>query len=423
MAEDVEQQAAQALQDLLRQHYAMQQPKAHIPLGIGAFLVLSALSAVPAVPFIGAGLVAADAVRRLRKNRKIVTDSYRDPSVLTKGLKKDQLESVNAFVQAFVSPKALPLAETPGEKTIVWETEVNPVIESEVYPVVEPEPTPEPMPMPESEGWRPQELPCSLPEFLARQIHILISATTGSGKTHMLQCLCGILAARGDLLLICDPKGSRWGQLEPAVRRMQSGSDYLAIASDLNKELDRRIERNKEGKGVGAHVWVVFDEWTLLKCFCTSLTNDGRQLFQRQIVRLIVAGRELNMHLVMVNQSHQISDLALVTGGFSSTIRDNLCTLGLGCKTTKDHEGGLMEGSDKSINAMLQDSWLMRLASDRIAAQAYHTELRRQPTVNRTYCLYANSLRIGAVPELPIPAVDKVRCFYDADEASSPEPS
>ena len=176
---------------------------------------------------------------------------------------------------------------------------------------------------------------------------------------------------------------------------------------------------------MGAHVWVVFDEWTLAKCFCTSLTNDGRQLFQRQIVRLIVAGRELNMHLVMVNQSHQISDLALVTGGFSSTIRDNLCTLGLGCKTTKDHEGGLMEGSDKSINAMLQDSWLMRLASDRIAAQAYHTELRRQPTVNRTYCLYANSLRIGAVPELPIPAVDKVRCFYDVDEAStsSPKPS
>lgn len=431
MAEDVEQQAAKALQDLLRQHYALQQPKAHIPLGIGAFLVLSALSAVPAVPFIGAGLVAADAVRRLRKNRRIVTDSYRDPSVLTKGLKKDQLESVNAFVQAFVSPKALPLAETPGEETIVWETEVNPVVEPEVYPVVEPEPTPEPMPMPMpmsmpmSEGWHPQELPCSLPEFLAKQIHILISATTGSGKTHMLQCLCGILANRGHQLLICDPKGSRWGQLESVVRRMESGSDYFAIASDLDKELGRRIKRNEDGEDVGTHLWVVFDEWTLLKGFCATLTGEGQMLFQQRILKLIVAGRELNMHLIMVNQSHQLGDLSLpkASGVFSAPMRDNLCTLGLGCKTTKDNQGDEMEGNDKSINSILQDSYLIKTREDRIAAQAYHTELRRQPTINRTYCLYANSLRIGAVPELPIPVVERVRCFYDADEASNPEPS
>lgn len=431
MADEVK--AQEALQDLLRQHYAMQQPKAHIPLGIGAFLVLSALSAVPAVPFIGAGLVAADAVRRLRKNRKIVADSYIRPEVLTKGLKKDQLETVQAFMEAFGSPKALPLAEIPGEDTtIAWEAEVH-------YPVVEPEPEPELIPevpiepepgpvlAPEFDGWHPQELPCSLPEFLAKQIHVLISATTGSGKTHMLQCLCGILAARGHQLLICDPKGSRWGQLEPVVRRMESGSDYFAIASDLDKELGRRIKRNEDGEDVGTHLWVVFDEWTLLKGFCATLTGEGQMLFQQRILKLIVAGRELNMHLIMVNQSHQLGDLSLpkASGVFSAPMRDNLCTLGLGCKTTKDNQGDEMEGNDKSINSILQDSYLIKTREDRIAAQAYHTELRRQPTVNRTYCLYANSLRIGAVPELPIPTVERVRCFYDADEASasSIEPS
>ena len=79
-------QAAQFLNDVLRQHYAQQIPKAHVPLGVGAFLALSAFSAVPIVPFLGAGLVAYDAIRRLRKNREIVAQSYRDPSVLLKGL-------------------------------------------------------------------------------------------------------------------------------------------------------------------------------------------------------------------------------------------------------------------------------------------------------------------------------------------------
>ena len=417
---DEQNQAGEALAELLRQHHATQIPKAHIPIGIGAFLILSALSPVAIVPFLGAGLVLADAGKRIRDRRQIVQQSYADPSVLMKKLTPAQKQTVDAFIQQFSSPKALPLEETPG---VTWD-----LTDVQAFPIVEPEPDYAPVidepdhfvdadkmvelvPIPD--GWHPQELPCLLPEFLARQIHVLISATTGSGKTHMLQCLCATLANRGHRLLICDPKGSRWGQLEPVVWRMDSGSDYFAIASDLDKELKRRIKRNKDGEDVGAHLWVVFDEWTLLKGLCATLTREGQLLFQQRILMLIGAGRELNMHLIMVNQSHQLGDLSLTPGVFSAPMRDNLCTLGLGCKTTKDNQGDEMEGNDKSINSILQDSYLIKQKKDCLAAQAYHAQLRQQPQVNRTYCLHASSLRIGVVPDLEIPAITQLRCFYD----------
>lgn len=388
-------------------HYAGQQPKMHIPLGIGVFLVLSALSPIPAVPMIGAGLVFADAVRRLGKSRSIVMKSYVDPMILTSRLTQSQLETTTAFAQMFTgdsSPKELPLPMSPvGESQII-----------DVAPVVMPEPVVS-QAMPAGQGWQPQDLPAPLPEFLSRQIHILISATTGSGKTHMLQSLGAILANRNDTLLICDPKGSRWGQLEPAVKRMASGIDYFAVSSDLQKELERRINLNRTNQPVGPHLWVIFDEWTLLKGYCSSLDAAAKQLFQQRILQLIVAGRELNMHLIMVNQSHQLGDLSLTPGVFSSPMRDNLCTLGLGCKTTKDNAGNVMDGNDKSINSILQDNYLVKLSSDRAAAQAYHSELRSKPEVNRTYCVYANSLRIGIVPHIDILPVTKVNTFYSQD--------
>ena len=404
---DEQNQAGEALAELLRQHHAMQIPKAHIPIGIGTFLILSALSPVAIVPFLGAGLVLADAGKRIKDRRQIVQQSYANPAVLMKKLTPAQKQTVDAFIQQFASPKALPLEETPG---VTWD-----LTDVEAFPVVEPEPDYAPAIDEPDHFVDADEMvdPSSLPEFLAKQIHILISATTGSGKTHMLQCLCATLANRGHQLLICDPKGSRWGQLESVVRRMDSGSDYFAIASDLDKELGRRIKRNKDGEDVGAHLWVVFDEWTLLKGFCATLTREGQMLFQQRILKLIVAGRELNMHLIMVNQSHQLGDLSLTPGVFSAPMRDNLCTLGLGCKTTKDNQCGEMEGNDKSINSILQDSYLIKQKEDRLAAQAYHAQLRQQPQVNRTYCLHASSLRIGVVPDLEIPAVTHLRCFYD----------
>jgi hypothetical protein len=135
---------------------------------------------------------------------------------------------------------------------------------------------------------------------------------------------------------------------------------------------------------------------------------------EQRLLSLIAAGRELNMHLIMVNQSHLLGDLSLSGGRntFSSGLRDNLCTLGLGCKTTQDNLGKPMEGNSKSIDNMLQDPALIRSPADRQSAQGYHSQIRSQPGVNRTYCIYANSLRIGVVPDLPIPPIQRLTPFY-----------
>ncbi len=264
------------------------------------------------------------------------------------------------------------------------------------------------------EGWKPVPLDTSLPQYLASQIHILLSATTGSGKTHLLQCLCAILANRGDELVICDPKGSRWGQLSPVVTRMKSGVDYVMVIRDLEAELERRFELNQDGRPVGNHIWAVFDEWMLLKGKCSAMEGSVKSAMEQRLLSLIAAGRELNMHLIMVNQSHLLGDLSLSGGRntFSSGLRDNLCTLGLGCKTTQDNLGKPMEGNSKSIDNMLQDPALIRSPADRQAAQGYHSQIRSQPGVNRTYCIYANSLRIGVVPDLPIPPIQRLTPFY-----------
>jgi hypothetical protein len=405
-------QAAQFLNDVLRQHYAQQIPKAHVPLGVGAFLALSAFSAVPIVPFLGAGLVAYDAVRRLRKNRQIVARSYQDPSVLLKGLKSEQHQTLEAFMAMASAPKALPPLETEGESPAKAKSQPSPPPSPPpASQPATPAATPDP---PVVEGWKPVPLDTSLPQYLASQIHILLSATTGSGKTHLLQCLCAILANRGDELVICDPKGSRWGQLSPVVTRMKSGVDYVMVIRDLEAELERRFELNQAGRPVGNHIWAVFDEWMLLKGKCSAMEGSVKSAMEQRLLSLIAAGRELNMHLIMVNQSHLLGDLSLSGGRntFSSGLRDNLCTLGLGCKTTQDNLGKPMEGNSKSIDNMLQDCALIRSPADRQAAQGYHSQIRSQPGVNRTYCIYANSLRIGVVPDLPIPPIQRLTPFY-----------
>jgi hypothetical protein len=404
-------QAAQFLNDVLRQHYAQQIPKAHVPLGVGAFLALSAFSAVPIVPFLGAGLVAYDAIRRLRKNRQIVARSYQDPSVLLKGLKSEQHQTLEAFMAMASAPKALPPLETEGESPAKAKSQPSPP--PSPPPASQPA-TPAPAPELVVEGWKPVPLDTSLPQYLASQIHILLSATTGSGKTHLLQCLCAILANRGDELVICDPKGSRWGQLSPVVTRMKSGVDYVMVIRDLEAELERRFELNQAGRPVGNHIWAVFDEWMLLKGKCSAMEGSVKSAMEQRLLSLIAAGRELNMHLIMVNQSHLLGDLSLSGGRntFSSGLRDNLCTLGLGCKTTQDNLGKPMEGNSKSIDNMLQDPALIRSPADRQAAQGYHSQIRSQPGVNRTYCIYANSLRIGVVPDLPIPPIQRLTPFY-----------
>jgi len=417
--------------DLLRQHYALQQPKLHIPLGIGVFVALSAISAVPLLPFVGAALVGYDARRRLKKTRKIVEKSNTDPDILLKGLSQQQQEVISSFAKAYpldkprgapAEKKHQPRIQASNKQQIETETK-NQTTEREAVKTQDAgNQGTSSMPKslddePIDEGWKPEDLPQPFIPYLASQIHILMSATTGSGKTHTLKSLCTELSNKGHNLLICDPKGTQWGELKPAAVIMKTGLDYLMVLRDLERELNKRIDLLSDGKPVGEHLWAVFDEWTLLKGKCQTLEPDGRASIEQRLLSLIAAGRELNMHLVMVNQSHLLGDLSLSgsKNTFSSGLRDNLCTLGLGCKTTQDNAGNPMRGNSKSIDSMLNDRALLRDKTDRDAAQVYHAGLRRESKTNRTFALYASQLFIGPTPELATPELLRLQPFYSSD--------
>jgi hypothetical protein len=435
----------QLLEDLLRTELAQKMPTGHIPLGIGAFLLVGALSPIGWLPFAMAGLVAADAGRRVKKTHKVLTASYHNPAILYEALPKQEKAAVQQFCEVYPpqnplgqkKPQPLPsnrsqqlpregAKATPGATA----TAASPTTtaKSEVTNGSQPrEPQPSgtttamgdgwtsstisPVDIAEA-GWMPQPLPMGFVEYLGSQIHILIAATTGSGKTWLLRNLATYVSNQGHHLVIADPKGTQWGELSPAVLRMKSGSDYTALLRDLHRELETRIELLQQGKPVGPHLWAIFDEWMLFKGKAGALDASGRTALEQRLLDIIAAGRELNMHLIMVNQSHMLGDLSLSGGKntFSSGLRDNLCTLGLGCKTTKDNAGNPMQGNSKSIDNMLRDPYLVSDANDRADAAAYHAGMRRG-NANRTFCLYASQLYIGQTPDLDIPKLERIQPF------------
>jgi len=263
------------------------------------------------------------------------------------------------------------------------------------------------------DGWQPADLPMPFVPYLASQIHVLIAATTGSGKTWVLRNLCTHIANRGDLLCIADPKGTQWGELTPAAKFMQTGEDYLRLFDHLSSELNRRRTLLSQGKPVGNHLWVVLDEWFLVQSEAKGMESADRMAMENLLVKLIAAGRELNLHLIMVGQSHLLGDLSLSPGKntFSSGLRDSICVLALGCKETKDNAGNPMQGNSKTIDGVLADPVLIKDKGDRESAQQFHASLRRQPDVNRTYAIHASRLYVGQTPDLTIPDVVKLATF------------
>lgn len=427
----------EAIRHAMQVHYALKSPKLHIPGGVLGFLLLAATSALPFLPFAVAAGAGLHAGAKLRKNSKLVADGNTGKGFIEmfNRLNKDEKSVVEQFSQVY--PPNLPMGERAKKKhqplppaaTGESKTPATAVTKAEVVREGEIKKRNQEAPnsttnLPENGSsapgignrladWQPEPLPLPFVEYLSKQIHILISATTGSGKTHLLRALCTQLTNQGHRLIICDPKGTQWGDLSPAALFMKTGIDYRSVLRDLDKELSARTERLQKGEDVGQHLWAVFDEWTLVKGKCQTLDGRERAALEQRLLNIIAAGRELNMHLIIINQSHLLGDLSLSgsKNTFSSGLRDNLCTLGLGCKTTFDHAGLPMQGNSKSIDSMLDDTRLIRDKEDRIAAASYHAGLRRQPKVNRTFCIYSSGLFIGPTPDLELQPVQRLDPF------------
>jgi protein-tyrosine-phosphatase len=413
----------QLMADLVRQKVALSSPKWLIPVGIASTVGVAAITTNPLIPLVTALSLGYYGYRKLRTNGQTIEQSYADPRVLFDWLDKDHQQVCGQFAALY--PPNLTMGSTATksqQKPNNQQKKNNSKEQGNNQNQNKGE-----------QSTKKQTEQMDLVGYLASQIHLLVAATTGAGKTHFLRALSSTVSNRGDVLLIADPKGSQWGDLSPAVISTIEPRKYLRVFSKLADEFKKRQYRLCEGLDVGSHVWVIFDEWVLaksrLRALATPITKDeppevSLDELETLLLDVIVGGRELNMHLVIITQSHQLQDLSLSKSKntFSSGIRDNLCTVGLGCKTTQDADGKPMKGNAKCIDAMLSDRNLIAEKATRDAAITKHEKIRGQKGANRTYCIYSSELYVGSTPNIKIQKLTKLQPLIQKSYGTNSSP-
>jgi len=208
------------LADMLRTEVAAQQPKAHIPLGVGLFLAVSALSPIGWLPWAMAGLVGMDAGRRLKKSRQIVEKSYTNPAVLFEALPKNGQAVVQQFSEVY------PLAAPLGQK----KSQPLPTVKSQRLPregakkgatVASDSPTPTPKP---NDGMSTGASgPTAEPPLQWRDgEHLVMVGLSGSSKTTtLLNCV-----PRDSLVVYVTLKSEDKAPKEWKAYRLRKFPDY-----------------------------------------------------------------------------------------------------------------------------------------------------------------------------------------------------
>lgn len=256
---------------------------------------------------------------------------------------------------------------------------------------------------------------------LAGQIHLLISATTGSGKSTILNALSVHALNRGDYLQILDPKHEQWGELQPYVRHPESAVDVVRAIKEMSEDYDQRKEAAKANERIVQHSWHVFDEWFLVKGLLGTLKDDQLKALEIRLIKVIAAGRSLGIHLVIVNQSHYLGDLSLSSGknSFSTGLRSNIATLGLGAEWTLDGNGERAAAKYDSVELMLGDKALIPNQDYRQQGRQWFSRMRRGKA-NRIFMLSAGSLAIAPTPDLSNPV--QLNLGQDSPQPAQPLP-
>jgi len=145
--------------------------------------------------------------------------------------------------------------------------------------------------------------------------HVLVSGTTGSGKTVLLQTMILSLAMMNrpeELgLVLIDPKGSAFRLFE-GLPQLSRG--VIREAREAEETLERVVglmeKRGERGRMRGPRVVLVIDELADL------LMTGGREL-QERLTRLLQRGRGAGIHVVAATQKPTASVLgSLVKANF-----------------------------------------------------------------------------------------------------------
>lgn len=149
----------------------------------------------------------------------------------------------------------------------------------------------------------------------AKQAHILIGGTTGSGKSVALAGLIrSLLRFTPDecQFLLIDPKGVELIDYEDLPHSVGRFCDPLQIARVIHKSVEIMEERfsgmarRREKVYSGPDLWIVIDEFVDIRLNCPKETRQD-------IIRIACKGRAAKIHLVICTQrpTREIIDGAL----------------------------------------------------------------------------------------------------------------
>ncbi|MBD3821513.1 MAG: hypothetical protein IE914_04555, partial [Thiotrichales bacterium] len=203
-------------------------------------------------------------------------------------------------------------------------------------------------------------------EYLVSQNggHLLLPATTGSGKTSTILALMErMIKIQPDTEFhVIDPKGTIWGGLKENIIEIDLVNpsvgiqDVLELFENLKRQLQLRKRIRKARIEAGQDykinpVIVIIDEYLALlqaarECPGKNLDN----LISKTVETLAFFAREDNIKLVIISQSHLVSQL-----GFNTAARNQFALLcqGIGANSQSFKPVVMALSSDEFKNTNL----------------------------------------------------------------------
>lgn len=168
------------------------------------------------------------------------------------------------------------------------------------------------------------------------ELHLLIATKSGAGKTTTILAIIAKINEylKGKVLFfLIDPKNRNWLGLENVDNTYFTTDDQVvttpAVEYPLGRNLIpayRQIENvynllvNRISKGQGAHfdehVYLIIDEWVALYDAILCEKKNVSDYIMRMVRYILTMGREPKVHLILIGQSHLVSDC-----GFSTKLR------------------------------------------------------------------------------------------------------
>jgi DNA-directed RNA polymerase subunit RPC12/RpoP len=146
--------------------------------------------------------------------------------------------------------------------------------------------------------------------------HILISATTGWGKTALLNLFVAHVAARGGVVDICDPKQIGFETFSglPMVRISTDIDEMIDTIEKFRGEMEEEYKRIKNGQPTKNVLRIlIIDELGSFADMCIdhsqALGNRGTPPVFRSMKRILWQGRAAGFHVISAAQQANIKAL------------------------------------------------------------------------------------------------------------------